>query len=1411
MALLEATADQFGELRMSLPGRHQQRQVWDQAIDRAVNNPALGWSPLRALWLVAGWSEPMTAAELSPRFAGELDWWRRTLEGWVELGALERDPSGTSAAPVYRTTASLRELWRAAGPGLRRALTADPTALPGGAALHPLLGTEFATPLGPDARVAYRALRRLMSAGAMVRHNWRDGWLDDAGSVRRSVTGVAPRTVNRGSRVNPYPSYHRPWPAMFALRWLRTEIAASAGRAWVPRRHAVTLFRRLGRVNAAVRAHRRWRLTPVWRRGPDWMERGQRLVSELATAQGALAEAVADARAALNRADVYPHKVESTLRAARAALGEAAGTDQAPPNASENLAAARVALRAAVDRLNSASAASSATEVAEALRDARDAQRQYATADANGWRAGLDRTTLGWRSVRRAARASRELRRTVYRTRQRFPAVTAAPSARTLTSGGQDITGAAGRTVADPSGDNQDRFELRPVPGGVVVTAADGLGNTPDAEAAAELAARVGADVAAALLADPATDPATVTERAYRAVADAIASQLGWGADSTNWAPGEDRRAAWPHAPGTTFLSALVLANPRGPGTVVFIGWVGDSRLYWLPLPSPGTGGGEQLTEDHSRAGTMTRWVAPDHRPELNNDARRPDQPYLITGPGLLVMATDGLWEQLPGPADLASVLSDADYTDPAAAADKLIAAALAKGSDDDTTVVVVQLDGNGRPVSGAAPGTHRPHPGPLGERDTDTELLATELPRWLGRTRTLTEAERSALAGWDGDPSVVRVLPAEVLAELAGTPLGAALAGVFGFGWPDPTAPGGGVVMVLEPALAKAIALSTGPLADDWLARALDHEVGFHLVGRPGDHDADAEALLAELARARRGGRPARLGRPLVGEQWEPADTELLLRVLPWLTEAMLPAAEVSDLLPRGPPAGWVLDEEQAIVALADRVLAGEFGLAEVGRVLSALGRMWTFAWHDPDVPRAAGGAVLSARWPVDQVHLRVAYNEIGAGQARYAWGRAWRGAGDSDGDSDGAAEAALDRLHRAAGQSASEPRRVLDRYRRLVQQLLSSRLHPDDYRPSTLVFRGDGPVFLGLELEVYVSTLTAMRAAEVATGALGGLGYLVSDGSITPVFEIVTHPMSYRWAMDNFPFGLLTALAALGARTDRRAGLHVHVSRAGFASHRHIEHWMRLVYDNEVAVTALARRRSAQYAKFTAEARANLAYYALGGRDADREQAINVQNRDTFELRIFAGTLDGQQLRAALGFVAASVEYTRSLSEADVRSGALDWARFAAWVARFTPLRRRYPDLAARGPPDVPRDPLAGVRPTYRDLRALGLRDAHHVIQDKAVDELPGYRREDAPAVQLDGPATRRGSPHYRATQVQREPGGGTYRAERAIALRALRAAGVPREAAWAIIERADTYFLDVLGVDLDTATKIPGNRHR
>ncbi len=133
-----------------------------------------------------------------------------------------------------------------------------------------------------------------------------------------------------------------------------------------------------------------------------------------------------------------------------------------------------------------------------------------------------------------------------------------------------------------------------------------------------------------------------------------------------------------------------------------------------------------------------------------------------------------------------------------------------------------------------------------------------------------------------------------------------------------------------------------------------------------------------------------------------------------------------------------------------------------------------------------------------------------------------------------------------------------------------------------------------------------------------------------------------------------------------------------------------------------------------------------------------------------------------------------------------------------------------AMKGNAEICHSPLAAkVTTPIGELRAAGLKDAHHVVQDAAVRNLPGYNTQLAPGVQLPGPSTAVGTPHYIATQVQRQAGGGTLAAEMRIGYKALRQAGYSEAQARQIIAETDAYFRSI-GATPTTPTRIPGNRN-
>jgi RHS repeat-associated protein len=114
------------------------------------------------------------------------------------------------------------------------------------------------------------------------------------------------------------------------------------------------------------------------------------------------------------------------------------------------------------------------------------------------------------------------------------------------------------------------------------------------------------------------------------------------------------------------------------------------------------------------------------------------------------------------------------------------------------------------------------------------------------------------------------------------------------------------------------------------------------------------------------------------------------------------------------------------------------------------------------------------------------------------------------------------------------------------------------------------------------------------------------------------------------------------------------------------------------------------------------------------------------------------------------------------------------------------------------------------YKDIAGKGIGDSHHIVQQAAVRDLKGVKFRDEPATPLEGGASKVGTEHYKATQVQRQYGGGTLGAEFQIALQALIAAGKDPQWAANTVNEAKKYFYN-LGFCDSTPTRIPGNRKK
>ncbi|WP_163506651.1 protein phosphatase 2C domain-containing protein [Fodinicola acaciae] len=215
----------------------------------------------------------------------------------------------------------------------------------------------------------------------------------------------------------------------------------------------------------------------------------------------------------------------------------------------------------------------------------------------------------------------------------------------------------------------------------VVAVVCDGVASTERADSASQVAADQAADILLEAAAQSDFDAEAATSEAVAAAFEAVT---------------ELKRAD--ESPSCTYVSAVVT------GTEVTVGWLGDSRAYWIgdALQS------EQLTTDDTvvslliaagiseedalndpGAHALARWVGADAEER---------EPHVRTcspaGSGVIVLCSDGLWNYLPTLGSLdAAVRADPrppSQRSPSDLVDALVALALESGGHDNVTVVAV-------------------------------------------------------------------------------------------------------------------------------------------------------------------------------------------------------------------------------------------------------------------------------------------------------------------------------------------------------------------------------------------------------------------------------------------------------------------------------------------------------------------------------------------------------------------------------------------------------------------------------------------------------------------------------------------------------------------------------------------------
>lgn len=244
---------------------------------------------------------------------------------------------------------------------------------------------------------------------------------------------------------------------------------------------------------------------------------------------------------------------------------------------------------------------------------------------------------------------------------------------------------------------------------------------------------------------------------------------------------------------------------------------------------------------------------------------------------------------------------------------------------------------------------------------------------------------------------------------------------------------------------------------------------------------------------------------------------------------------------------------------------------------------------------------------------------------------------------------------------------------------------VHDYSYRPDPIFHSTDdnSRLFFGMEIEMEAdgseSRSEASRHAYKRLERDTNLAYLKNDGSLDCGFEVVTHPMTYDFFMNEAPefwetINQLKHEYKMKSWSTGSCGIHIHISRTGFTNPPHLHRFLQLVYSNQVFYEEMAGRSHSHWAKFD-----DVMVYDNGGyhrsykrkvasppnhQSTDRYSAVNTNNRATVEMRIFRGSLNVINIRGALGLAHASVEYTRNMSVQDVRNGSLNADKLIEYI---------------------------------------------------------------------------------------------------------------------------------------------------
>ena len=234
---------------------------------------------------------------------------------------------------------------------------------------------------------------------------------------------------------------------------------------------------------------------------------------------------------------------------------------------------------------------------------------------------------------------------------------------------------------------------------------------------------------------------------------------------------------------------------------------------------------------------------------------------------------------------------------------------------------------------------------------------------------------------------------------------------------------------------------------------------------------------------------------------------------------------------------------------------------------------------------------------------------------------------------------------------------------------------IKPYNHKPCP-VFHGSGTLYMGVELEIDKGGEISENAEAIIDIANTDNNhiYCKHDGSIDDGFEMVSHPMTLEYHTKGMNWReVFEQAVSMGYRSHQTTtcGLHIHVNRSAFGDSIDEQeeaiskiiylvenHWNELVRFSrrtEMSLTRWANR----YGILTT---AKETYKSAKGKHYGRYVAVNLENDNTIEFRLFRGTLNYDTFLATLQLIDEICNLAIHSDDKDIES--LSWSLFVSAI---------------------------------------------------------------------------------------------------------------------------------------------------